>query len=157
MIPHLHHSARKLPCHCLQAAVHVVPRPSYMQFNHSRPSVQVLLSHASIAHTGALPYARAHLGLSAATYATFPVQHMGHLYLYELLASKQDVSEFDLFSYVDIDRAFDAITGVRFSQQISSMVRALGALPCSPCLHVSGCQSAICRLSSTKNHPAQPP
>lgn len=91
----------------------------------------MLLSHAGVAHTGALPYARACLGLTAAVYATYPVQHMGHLCLYELLASKQDVSDFDLFSFDDVDAAFDAVVGVRFAQQVSTGGRAGAPRSCA--------------------------
>lgn len=80
----------------------------------------MVLSHADIAHTGALPYAVAHLGLkSNHIYCTLPVQHLGHLALYELLASRHDTSNFDEFSYDDIDAAFEAIQGVRFGQKVN--------------------------------------
>jgi Cft2 family RNA processing exonuclease len=82
--------------------------------------LQVVLSHADIAHTGALPYAVAQLGLRKNhIYCTLPVQHLGHLALYELLASRHDTSDFDDFSYDDIDAAFEAIQGVRFGQQVN--------------------------------------
>eukprot|EP00892_Ulva_mutabilis_P002667 jgi/Ulvmu1/12400/UM009_0047.1 len=80
----------------------------------------VLLSHADIAHIGALPYAVAKLGLKTdRIHCSLPVQHMGHLALYELLASRQDVSEFDAFTFDDIDAAFESIQGVRFGQQLN--------------------------------------
>lgn len=47
------------------------------------------------------------------------MQHLGHLALYELLASRQDVSEFDAFTFDDIDAAFESIQGVRFGQQLN--------------------------------------
>lgn len=82
--------------------------------------LQVVLTHADIAHTGALPYAVAHLGLKKDhIYCTLPVQHLGHLALYELLASRHDISDFDDFGYDDIDVAFEAIQGVRFGQQVN--------------------------------------
>lgn len=78
------------------------------------------MSHADIAHIGALPYAVAKLGLKTDyIHCSLPVQHMGHLALYELLASRQDVSEFDAFTFDDIDAAFECIQGVRFGQQLN--------------------------------------
>lgn len=80
----------------------------------------MVLSHADIAHTGALPYAVAKLGLKYShIYCTLPVQHLGHLALYEFLASRHDVSNFEEFTYDDIDVAFEAIQGVRFGQQVN--------------------------------------
>ena len=53
------------------------------------------------------------------------VRQLGHLCLYELLAAQHDVKEsFDLFTYDDIDAAFDGITGMRFSQQAAVHRRA---------------------------------
>lgn len=52
-------------------------------------AAQVLLSHADAAHIAALPYAAARLGLTAPVFATLPCAALGHLVLYELLASKQ--------------------------------------------------------------------
>jgi cleavage and polyadenylation specificity factor subunit 2 len=49
--------------------------------------------------------------------ATIPAQHLGLLFVYELLASRQATSDFDLFTLDDIDAAFDAVTAVRFEQQ----------------------------------------
>ena len=60
---------------------------------------------------------------------------MGILYLYELLASKKEESEFELFTFDDIDAAFDAITGVRFSQQLASVARS----GMYHCLHSETC------------------
>lgn len=78
------------------------------------------MSHADIAHIGALPYAVANLGLKTNhIHCSLPVQHLGHLALYELLASRQDVSEFDAFTFDDIDAAFECIQGVRFGQQLN--------------------------------------
>jgi cleavage and polyadenylation specificity factor subunit 2 len=51
--------------------------------------------------------------------ATIPAQHLGLLFVYELLASRQATSDFDLFTLDDIDAAFDAVTAVRFNQQSS--------------------------------------
>jgi cleavage and polyadenylation specificity factor subunit 2 len=78
-----------------------------------------LISHAGLAHTGALAYARAKFGLTAPVLATIPARHLGLLFVYELLASRQSTSEFDLFSLDDIDASFDSITAVRFNQQSS--------------------------------------
>ena len=73
----------------------------------------MLLSHSDIKHLGALPYAVAKLGLKAPIYATLPVQKMGQLYLYDLLVSKDEVSDFDAFNLDDVDTAFERIIGVR--------------------------------------------
>jgi Cft2 family RNA processing exonuclease len=94
-----------------------------------------------MAHTGALPYAVAHLGLKTDhIYCTLPVQHLGHLALYELLASRHDISDFDAFTYDDIDIAFEAIKGVRFGQQVT--ISDPGSAPCrTACANYRPCPS----------------
>ena len=43
----------------------------------------VLLSHCSLEHIGALPYAMGKLGMKAKVYGTLPVQKMGSLLMYD--------------------------------------------------------------------------
>jgi len=49
----------------------------------------VLISHASLEHVGAIPYAVAHLGLTAPIYSTLPVKRMGEMYLYDALIARE--------------------------------------------------------------------
>jgi cleavage and polyadenylation specificity factor subunit 2 len=86
----------------------------------------VLLSHADLAHIGAYPYASAKLGLSAPVYCTLPVQNMGRVCLLDSLASKCNEEKFDLFSYTDVNGAFDRINSLRFSQITALSGNAIG-------------------------------
>ncbi|KAI4311930.1 hypothetical protein MLD38_036794 [Melastoma candidum] len=76
----------------------------------------VLLSHPDTLHLGALPYAVAHLGLSAPIYATVPVHRLGILTMYDQCVSRKQVSEFDLFTLGDVDAAFEKVTRLTYSQ-----------------------------------------
>ncbi|KAG0256248.1 cleavage and polyadenylation specificity factor subunit 2 [Actinomortierella ambigua] len=75
-----------------------------------------LLSHATLQHLGALPYAKSYLGLRAQTYSTIPVKDMGHLTLYDAWQSKRAVEDFKVFNLEDIDQAFDNIVRLRYHQ-----------------------------------------
>ena len=79
----------------------------------------VLLSHADVAHTGALPYARKHLGLRAPIYATLPVHKMGQMALYDAHASAKrywPTFDDDRFSLEDVHNAFQAVQELKYSQ-----------------------------------------
>lgn len=84
------------------------------------PEIQaVLLSHPDIAHVGAIPYARAKLGLRCQVYATLPVHKMGLMFLYDLYQNLRLQSEFDTFNLDDVDNAFASFTEMRYSQRLS--------------------------------------
>ena len=53
----------------------------------AKPIDAVLISHADLAHMGALPYAAAKLGLSCPVYATVLTFKMGKLFLYDVHAA----------------------------------------------------------------------
>ena len=87
----------------------------------------VLLSHGDLAHLGALPYARAKLGLKAPIFATLPVRKMGFMHMYDAYATASahlapSACAFDDaeggFSLDAVDDAFDAIKELKFSQII---------------------------------------
>ena len=89
------------------------------------PSIDaVLLSHGDMAHLGALPYARANLGLTAPIYATLPVRRMGQMCMYDAHASacafQSPLLRFDDseggFSLDAVDDAFDAVRKLKFAQ-----------------------------------------
>ncbi|KAG0238046.1 cleavage and polyadenylation specificity factor subunit 2 [Actinomortierella wolfii] len=75
-----------------------------------------LLSHATLQHLGALPYAKSYLGLRAQTYSTIPVKDMGQLTLYDAWQSKRAVEDFKVFNLEDIDQAFENIVRLRYHQ-----------------------------------------
>lgn len=77
----------------------------------------VLISHADIAHLGALPYAVGKLGLNCPIYMTFPVFRMGQMFMYDLYQSKYNERDFDTFTLDDVDKAFKMVTHLRYSQQ----------------------------------------
>lgn len=83
------------------------------------PSVDaVLLSQPDLAHLGALPYARAHLGLDCPVYATRPVIQMGQMFLYDSHQARYAAEDFDVFTLDQVDDAFDSITPLKFSQSV---------------------------------------
>jgi hypothetical protein len=90
----------------------------------------VLISHADIAHIGALPYACAKLGLTAPIYATLPAIKLGEMFLYDLLVSQEEVRDDIRMTLDDVDATMDKVIGVRYSQQIvhSCAARALPTL-----------------------------
>ncbi|ORE20852.1 hypothetical protein BCV71DRAFT_278864 [Rhizopus microsporus] len=79
----------------------------------------VLLSHSDLAHLGAYPYARSHLGMTCPVYSTVPVANMGKMCMYDLYQSKANEVEFKTFTLEDIDNAFEKIVPLRYSQPFS--------------------------------------
>lgn len=79
----------------------------------------VLISHADMAHLGALPYAYAKLGLRCPIYATMPVCRMGQMVLEDVLAARKRQEDFDLFTQNDIEEVFKSIIPLRYSQTIA--------------------------------------
>lgn len=83
----------------------------------------VLLSHGDLLHCGALPVIINDLNPNAIIYATVPVHHLGLMALYDLL---QDLEPFNsspswtsLFSYDEVDSAFEKIQKLRYSQPVN--------------------------------------
>jgi cleavage and polyadenylation specificity factor subunit 2 len=99
----------------------------------------VLLSHADLAHVGALPYARARLGLRAPVYATIPVVKMAQMTLYDAHASAArhrnpmaTAEDAMLFSLDDVHVALGAATELVFAQ----LTQLPGGVTISP--HAAG-------------------
>lgn len=99
----------------------------------------VLLSHADLAHVGALPYARARLGLRAPVYATIPVVKMAQMTLYDAHASAArhrnpmaTAEDAMLFSLDDVHVALAAATELVFAQ----LTQLPGGVTISP--HAAG-------------------
>lgn len=85
----------------------------------------ILISHADIAHMGALPYAVATFGLNAPVYATVPTYKMGQMVFYDLCTSLSKLwgpsSPNHKFNLDNVDTAFDLFVeqGIRYRQRCS--------------------------------------
>ena len=95
----------------------------------------VLISHASLEHVGAIPYAVAHLGLNAPIYSTLPVKRMGEMYLYDALIARNwgpgakevrmachanNIDPFpQLMTADDVDVAFEQFRTLNFRQNLT--------------------------------------
>eukprot|EP01116_Phalansterium_solitarium_P003529 TRINITY_DN14340_c0_g1_i1.p2 TRINITY_DN14340_c0_g1~~TRINITY_DN14340_c0_g1_i1.p2 ORF type:complete len:733 (-),score=366.09 TRINITY_DN14340_c0_g1_i1:191-2389(-) len=88
----------------------------------------VLISHADLAHLGALPYAVGKLGLTAPIFGTVPAFKMGQMLMYDVFQSKQNASDFDLFTLDDVDATFDAtrFTQLKYSQRHTFQEKGAG-------------------------------
>lgn len=67
----------------------------------------ILLSYPDPLHLGSLPYLVKKYGLHCPVYATRPVTMMGQMFMTDLLLSKLNYQEFDLFAAEDIKSAFE--------------------------------------------------
>ena len=78
----------------------------------------ILLNYPDPSHVGALPYLVKHYGVPCPIYATRPVTQMGQLFMTDLLQSRLNNQEFDLYSLEDIKTAFgnDKIKHLNFNQ-----------------------------------------
>lgn len=76
----------------------------------------VLVSHPSISHLGALPYAVGKLGLSAPIYATLPVWKMGQMFMYDAYSEAVEKYHDNVFDNDDIDACFDKMQRLKYSQ-----------------------------------------
>jgi len=78
----------------------------------------ILISYPDQAHLGALPYLVKKFGVPCPIYATRPVTLMGQMFMTDLLLSRLNNQEFDLFSQEDIKKAFenDKIVHLNFNQ-----------------------------------------
>uniref|UniRef100_A0A915NLU6 Cleavage and polyadenylation specificity factor subunit 2 n=2 Tax=Meloidogyne TaxID=189290 RepID=A0A915NLU6_9BILA len=77
----------------------------------------LLISYGDVPHIGAFPYL-VKCGLNCPIYATVPVYKMGQLFLYDWLNGHSNVKPFNLFSFDDIDHAFEKVQQVKYSQTI---------------------------------------
>lgn len=87
----------------------------------------VLISHCTLQHLGALPYAVAKLGLSCPIYATLPTLKMGTMFLYDAyqnISSRN--SEFKHFTIDDVDATFKLFVNLKYSQDIKLLDRGDG-------------------------------
>lgn len=78
----------------------------------------ILISHSTIHHIGALPYAVAKLGITCPVYATLPTLKMGLMVLYDAFQSmKERRPDFSLFSIEDVDYAFNLFSPLKFYEK----------------------------------------
>lgn len=73
---------------------------------HFRSLDAILLSHPDPSHLGALPYLVKKFGVPCPIYATSPVTLMGQMFMTDIVLSKLNNQEFDLFSVEDVEKAF---------------------------------------------------
>lgn len=85
---------------------------------HFRTLDAILLNYPDPSHVGALPYLVKQYGLHCPIYATRPVTQMGQLFMTDLLLSRLNNQEFDLYSLEDIKNAFESekIVHLSFNQ-----------------------------------------
>uniref|UniRef100_A0A6G1SDR1 Cleavage and polyadenylation specificity factor subunit 2 n=1 Tax=Aceria tosichella TaxID=561515 RepID=A0A6G1SDR1_9ACAR len=78
----------------------------------------ILLNYPDPLHVGALPYLIKHHGIPCPIYATRPVTQMGQMFMTDLVLSKLNNQEFDLFTIDDVKKAFenDRIVHLNFNQ-----------------------------------------
>lgn len=78
----------------------------------------ILLTYPDPAHLGALPYLVKHHGIPCPIYATRPVTQMGQMFMTDLLLSRLNNQEFDLYSIEDVKKTFenDKIMHLFFNQ-----------------------------------------
>ena len=83
----------------------------------------VLISHGDLLHCGALPIIIHDLNPNASIYATVPVHHLGLMTLYDTLQALEPFSATSswtsLFSYDEVDLAFEKIQKLRYSQPVN--------------------------------------
>ncbi|KAI7828481.1 beta-lactamase-like protein [Kickxella alabastrina] len=79
----------------------------------------VLLSHADAAHVGAYPVAFERWGLTCAAYATQAVAMMGRVCMHDVTKALRAREDFELFDERAVDRAFDNVTALQYSQPVS--------------------------------------
>ena len=85
----------------------------------------VLLTHADVAHLGALPLLR-RLGLTCPVYATVPVWRMGQLVLLDALHARTAAYRFDAFSAADVAAAFAGVHTLKYTQEVALTGRGAG-------------------------------
>ncbi|CAK0764272.1 hypothetical protein CVIRNUC_003141 [Coccomyxa viridis] len=86
----------------------------------------VLLTHPDPLHLGALPVLVGQLKCTAPIYATYPVNKMGQMFLYDQCLNRAAVSEFDAYDLNDVDAAFAHITTLKYQQVFSLSGNAEG-------------------------------
>ncbi|KFM22875.1 Cleavage and polyadenylation specificity factor subunit 2 [Auxenochlorella protothecoides] len=88
------------------------------------PSIDaVLVSHADVAHLGALPALLGQGDRTLPVYITGAAHKMGQMELYEECLVRSGCSEFTAFSLDHIDAAFDGMTTLNYLQHCSFVVR----------------------------------
>lgn len=95
---------------------------------HFRSLDAILLNYPEPSHVGALPYLVKQYGVPCPIYATRPVTLMGHMFMTDLLMSKLNNQEFNLYSIEDIKKAFDndKIVHLNFNQTFQLEGRGTG-------------------------------
>ena len=78
----------------------------------------VLISHPDTNHLGALPYLVGRCKLQAPVYVTVPVHKMGQMFMYDQYLSRQQSSNFDVFTLDDVDAAFQRLRQLKYQQQV---------------------------------------
>lgn len=91
----------------------------------------VLITYPDPFHLGALPYLVGKCGLTCPIYATRPVNLMGRMFMSDLLLSRLNGEEFDLFTDEHIEKAFDKITNLSYNQclQLTGKGHGLSIVP----------------------------
>lgn len=84
---------------------------------HSLPAV--LVSHADVAHLGALPALLGQGDRTLPVYITGAAHKMGQMELYEECLVRSGCSEFTAFSLDHVDAAFDGMTTLNYLQHCS--------------------------------------
>lgn len=85
----------------------------------------VLITHPDVLHLGALPYAIGKLGLNCPIYATLPVWRNGQMFMY---SAWQERAKYDPlpFSLDDIDKAFDSMVQLKYSETVKLKDKGAG-------------------------------
>lgn len=63
--------------------------------------------------------------MSAPVYATYPVQKMGEIFMYDQYETRHAVSDFDTFDLDDVDEAFARITPLKYQQTFTMEGRTI--------------------------------
>jgi cleavage and polyadenylation specificity factor subunit 2 len=77
----------------------------------------LLLSHGDLEHAGALPLLKGRWGLKMRVLATFPVQRMIQMVLYDTYYNMVERQEFDVFDMEDVDEAVDKVETLRYTEE----------------------------------------
>merc|ERR1719375_410653 len=98
----------------------------------------VLVSHADLAHLGALPYAVGRLGVTCPILGTLPCSNMGQMCMYDDFLSRQGAEDFDTYNLDDVDRAFSRFETLQFNQRRVLDPGREGASKITVTAHVAG-------------------
>ena len=112
---------RNVRCFCGVQIITIVMIPTKFRLCYAQvlDSVDiVVISHPDPAHLGALPYLVGRLKLHVPVYATVPCHRMGQMFMYDQYLSRQQSSDFSIFSLDDVDAAFQCISHLKYQQQV---------------------------------------